>query len=97
MPPVKGKCTFLNLATKLAIIGELKSGASLSNLSKKYGVAPSTIVNIKRNSTAISKHMAGLFKATTTKKTLRKSETPKMERALFKWFLKQRDRNVPIN
>lgn len=85
----------LTLSDKSDIIRSLESGVCVTTLSKKYGVAKSTICAIKKNKVNILKitsQAAGKLK----RKTLKQGEMPRMEKKLYKWFCKQRFKNLPV-
>jgi hypothetical protein len=68
---------------------------SVTALSREYGVAKSTVCSIKNKKKKIIEAVA--HSSTWNKKrTLRKAEFPKMEGGLYRWFLKQSEKNVPI-
>lgn len=88
---------FLSLYEKSKILEEFSNGMSVTALSKKYKVAKSTICAIKNKKNKILKIVNELQRPEKLKKcTLKKSENPEMEKLLYKWFLKQRERNLPI-
>lgn len=93
MAKIKSKCLSLHEKTKL--LEDYQKGLTVTALSRKYGVAKSTVCSIKNKKKKIIEAVA--HSSTRNKKrTLRKAEFPKMERALYRWFLKQREKNVPI-
>lgn len=91
------KSKFLSLKDKCAIIEQFRSGSSVTSLATKYSVAKSTICAINKKSEKILKCVNNTFSGPSKRKTLRSSELPKMEKALYRWFLEQREKNYPIN
>lgn len=94
---VGNKRHFLSLEKKMEIIDLLKKGATSTSLMNKYGVAKSTIFAIKKQQRNIRSTTANTFSGSGKRKTLRSGEFIKMERALYKWFLKNRERNAPMS
>lgn len=87
------KC--ISLYQKAKILEEHDKGMTVTALSKKYGVAKSTICSIKNKKLKITEVVSNTL-APSKKCTLRTAEFPKMEKKLYKWFLKQREKNLPI-
>lgn len=85
----------LTLSDKSDIIKSLENGVSVTTLSKKYDIAKSTVCAIKKNKINILKvtsKCAGRLK----RKTLKQGEMPRMEKRLYRWFCKQRLKNLPV-
>ncbi|XP_031344576.1 jerky protein homolog-like [Photinus pyralis] len=94
---VKSKKKCLTLYEKAKIIEEHKKGMCVTALSKKYHVAKSTICSIKNKEDRILKIVHQSIKpGKIQKRTLKEAENPKLERLLYKWFVKQRERNLPV-
>lgn len=90
MAPIKRIC----IGDKLQIIKKARQGLSLKSISILFNVNKSTVSRI------IAKKDV-LEKLTPNKSSLKKTNArapmfPKMETALYKWFLKQRDRHSPV-
>jgi hypothetical protein len=66
-------------------------------LSKKYGVAKSTVCAFKKKEAKIMSAVALTFSGPGKRKSLITSEFPKMEISLYKWFLQQRERHAPVS
>lgn len=97
MPSVrKGKYSLLTIAQRVLILDKLKKGTSATLISKEFGIAKSTVSLIKKNELKI-RSAFGASSALSNRKKQRKSNFPRTESALHKWFVKQRDQNVPIN
>lgn len=91
------KHKFLTLKEKSEILEHLGKGASVTNLANKFGMKKSTICAIKKNKNAIIKCVNNTFIGPGKRKTVRPSEYPKMENALYRWFLKMRDKKIPVS
>jgi IS30 family transposase len=76
----------LTLHEKSLVIQELKSGASVTNLAKKYDVAKSTICKIKKKQREIIIFCAvnNTYVEPGKRRTLKSSGLPRMEKKLFK-------------
>lgn len=94
MAKIKSKC--LSLCEKSKVIEEYEKGVSVSALARKYGIAKSTVCSIKNKKSKILA-MLGQPLRSSRKCTLKKAEYPKMEKALYKWFRCQRERQARIN
>lgn len=88
---------FLSLKQKCEILGELDKGKSATFVVSQFGVGKSTVTCIKQNSTKILAYSTQTESGTRKRKTLKMPEMPKMEKALFNWFCKQRERHAPIS
>ncbi|XP_030759600.1 jerky protein homolog-like [Sitophilus oryzae] len=86
----------LSLSDKAKILEDLKKSVGLTVLSKEYVIAKSTICSIRNRRVNILKKINNTFNGPGKMKTLRHSECPRMEKALYKWFLKQREKNLPV-
>lgn len=87
----------LTLKEKAEILDFLQKGSSVTCLAKKYNVAKSTICGIKKKEKIILKSVNNTFSGPGKRKTLRTSELPKMEKALYRWFIRMRDKNWPVS
>lgn len=87
----------LTLKQKAEILEFLKKGSSVTCLAKKYNVAKSTICGINRKREMILKCVNNTFSGPGKRKTLRTSELPKMEKALYRWFIRMRNKNWPVS
>uniref|UniRef100_A0A0K8V8A3 Jerky-like n=2 Tax=Bactrocera latifrons TaxID=174628 RepID=A0A0K8V8A3_BACLA len=88
---------YLSLKEKVNVIGKLKAGSSVTHLANQHSVAKSTICAINKKKENILKCVNSTFSGPGKRKTLKCSELPKMEKALYRWFLKQRQKNYPVN
>ncbi|XP_039964089.1 jerky protein homolog-like isoform X1 [Bactrocera tryoni] len=91
------KHTFLTLKPKADILDSLKRGSSMTFLAKKYNVAKSTICGIKARKQMILKFVNNTYSGPGQRRTLRPSELHKMEEALYRWFIKMRNKNWPVS
>lgn len=87
----------LKLEEKGKILESIGKGMTVTDLAKQYGVAKSTICGIKKKKQLISQRVAKTFAGPGKLKTLKSSTFPKMERALYKWFIKLREQNIPVS
>lgn len=89
----RGKC--LSLYEKAKVVEDSNKGIGVTALSKKYGVAKSTICSIKNKRQMICARVANTQKPT-KQCTLKSAEFPEMEQRIYNWFLAQREKNIPI-
>lgn len=87
----------LSVKEKSEILTELSQGVCLKVISKKYGINKSTVCRIKKNESNIKKFLAQTESGPGKRKNLKTSEFPKMEKALYDWFMKKRADNVPVS
>lgn len=93
---VKNK-KFLTLYEKSKILEDYQQGMSITNLSKKYGIAKSTVCLMNKKKDKIMTFVNQSVRPSRIKKrTLKMAEYPKMENALNKWFLRQRELHFPV-
>lgn len=88
---------FLTLTEKSKILNRLDEGVCPKRLALDYKVNKSTISRILKNKNRILEDFAKTFRGPGNRKYLKQSGNPAMEEKLQHWFLKQRERNVPIN
>lgn len=86
----------LTLEEKLKILKKLDEGVQGTRLALDFGVSTSAISQIKKQKANINEAVLKTHQEA-TRKTLHKAEYEDLEVKLFEWFLKQRDRNCPIN
>lgn len=91
------KPKLLQLTEKAKIIEELHQGARVTPLSKKYGVAKSTICKIKKNKEQILSMVHNTFVRPGNRKTCKIAKAPRVESDLYKWFLNQRAQDIPVS
>ena len=90
----------LTIDKKLETIKSIDAGASYTLIVEKYGIARSTIANIKKDALKVEafkkKSMEmGFWKA--TPKTINNGEYEKLDKALYIWFRQQRELNDPVS
>lgn len=90
----KRKHVTLNLQQKAAIIRHIEAGENIRSIANKYGVGKSTISDINKNKEKILEFIASSDSGTGNRKTLKGSEYPEMEKALFAWYLQERARGM---
>lgn len=86
----------LTLSEKAEIIEEIGKGASVTQLSKKYGVAKSTICKFKKHKNMILSTVSNMYDGPSNRKSLKTAKCPKMEKALYEWFIAQSAKHIPI-
>lgn len=82
---------------KLKILEECKKSVNLSVISQKYGIPKSSICTLKKNEHKIVENLKITNNGTKNRRSLKKGEFPRMEKALFDWFLNQRNKHIPVN
>lgn len=96
MVKVRGKSRCLSLHEKAEVLEDINKGLNVTLSAKKYGIAKSTVCSIKNKRIQILERVGNTFRLT-KKCTLKKAEMPEMEMQLYRWFLAQRERNMPIS
>lgn len=87
---------FLSLKQKLEIIEKIKDeGVKQCDLSKEYGVGASTITRWKQNKKQMQRAMK-INQFNSLRRTVRESSHPKMESALYKWYVEQKSKGTSI-
>ncbi|XP_044733536.1 jerky protein homolog-like [Chrysoperla carnea] len=93
----KRKHKTLLLKDKIDILMKLDSGENISKLAKEYGVGRATLHDLKKNKQKIVEHVKAMESGPGNRKTLREGNCPKMENALYMWFMQQRSKHSPIS
>ncbi|CAB3222547.1 unnamed protein product [Arctia plantaginis] len=91
------KHSTLTIKDKLRIIEMLDKGDSYPVIARKFGIGRSTVGDIKKNKDKLLKFVSLTERGPGVRKTLKKSENPVLEDALFTWFLQQRRLHVPVS
>lgn len=91
------KHSTLTIKDKLRIIELLDKGDSYPVNARKFGLGRSTVGDIKKNKDKLLKFVSLTERGPGVRKTLKKSENPVLEDALFTWFLQQRRLHVPVS
>lgn len=93
----KRKHKTLALKDKIDILKKLDSGENMCKLAKEYGIGRSTIHGLKKNKQMIVERVKMMESGPGKRKTLRVGYYPKMENALYMWFMQQRSKHIPIS
>lgn len=90
------KNNFLSLKDKAEILERLETGVSGSQLAREYGISKSTVSRFKKRRDSIQKAVTKIFPNNTDRRTMRGTFHPRMEAALYKWYLEQCSANVVV-
>lgn len=90
------KNNFLSLKDKAEILERLDRGATASHLAREYGISKSTISRFKKRKQSIQEAVTTIYPNNTDRRTMRGTFHPKMEQALYKWYLNKCDQNIEI-
>ena len=91
---VKIKLAVKTLAEKCQVLRDLKKGVSNKNVAEKYGLPKNTVstgFKIKE------KLFTALEKSSNKRKKVRENNYPDIDNVVFKWFLSQRGKSIPID
>lgn len=91
------KNNFLSLKDKAEILERLEQGESATNLAREYGISKSTISRFKKRKETIHKAVTSIYPNNTDRRTMRGTFHPKMEQALYKWYLEQCNQNIDVS
>ena len=91
---VKRKLAVKTLAEKCQALRDLENGISNKNVAEKYGVPKNTVSTWLKNK---EKHFTSLKKSSNKRKKVRESNYPDTNNVVFKWFLSQRGKSMPID
>lgn len=75
----------------------IDKGDSYLSIARKFDIGRSTVGDIKKNKDKILKFVSHTERGSGVRKTLKKSENPILDDALFTWFFQQRRLHVPIS
>lgn len=92
----KPKQNRLSLKQKVDILKKLDEGTNGNRLAVDFGVSKSAISQIKKQKKRISEEVSNAYQES-KKKTLHKPEYQELDAKIYEWFLKQRERNCPVN
>ena len=98
-PPAKRKKIVLSIEQKLVIIDLLHNGASYTIVTEKYGIARSTIADIKKSEEKLrrcKRRMTELGVKDVKVKAMKIGAHEKLDEGLYIWFRKQREKDVPV-
>ena len=95
----KRKRVVLSMSQKLRIIERLDKGEKAVELSAEYSVGKSTIAAIKKSKHELREFVAGMEEYQGTEKchTMKVSSDENMDKAVFTWFVQERERGSPIS
>ena len=90
---VKRKLAVKTLAEKCQALRDLENGISHKNVAEKYGVLKNTVSTWLKDK---EKLFTALEKSLNKRKKVRESNYPDIDN-VFKWFLSQRGKSIPID
>ena len=82
------------LTKKCQALRDLENGISNKNVAEKYGVPKNTVSTWLKNK---EKLFTALEKSSNKRKKVRESNYPDIDNVVFKWFLSQRGKSIPID
>lgn len=94
---MKRKHITLSLADKCTILKRLDKGESGTQLAKEFNVGKSTISDIRTNRENILSFVSICEEEPNKRQTLKLSDYPLLDSALYQWFLQERSRHTPIS
>lgn len=86
----------LSLKEKLKIVEDHRKGIRLVELCRRYGLHKSTVSTILKSKENLLKNFEETNFGSRNRKAIKSGEFPRMEKALYKWFLGQRHRYIPV-
>lgn len=90
------KNNFLTLKDKAEILERLDQGATASQLAREYGISKSTISRFKKRKTRIQEAVTNIYPNNTDRRTMRGTFHPKMEQALYKWYIEMCNQHIEV-
>lgn len=91
------KNNFLSLKDKAEILQRLEQGAIASCLAREYGISKSTVSRFKKHKESIQEAVTSIYPNNTERRTMRGTFHPKMEQALYKWYVNKTNQNIIIS
>lgn len=88
---------FLSLKDKAEILERLENGETASNLAREYGISKSTVSRFKKRKEIIHKAVTTIYPYNTNRRTMRGTFHPKMEQALYKWYMEQLQQKLRVS
>lgn len=88
---------FLSLKDKAEILERLDNGETAANLAREYGISKSTVSRFKKRKEIIHKAVTTIYPNNTNRRTMRGTFHPKMEQALYKWYMEQCEQNNEVS
>lgn len=98
MAPVqKSKRNHLSLATKAKILELIEKGITFARIARDYHIGKGTVSRINARKIKIREIIQKSYTGPGTRKYIRESEVPLVEKKLYEWFLSQRKKNVALS
>ena len=91
---VKRKLAVKTLAEKCQALRDLENGISNKNVAEKNGESKNTVSTWLKNK---EKLFTALKISSIKRKKVRESNYPDIDNVVFKWFLSQRHKSIPID
>ena len=91
---VKRKLAVKTLTEKCQALTDLENGISNKNVAENYGVLKNTVSTWLKNK---EKLLTALEKSSNKRKKVRENNYPDIDNVVFKWFLSQRGKSIPID
>ncbi|XP_055615277.1 jerky protein homolog-like [Toxorhynchites rutilus septentrionalis] len=87
------------LTDKVKIIHDLENGIAVQEIMKKYRIrSRSTIYTIRKSKVKIMNNIANIHGNIAHRKNFKQAPSyPKVDEALYLWFLQQRQRHIPVS
>lgn len=93
----KRKHKTLSLSDKCSILLRLDKGEAASSLAREFNVGKSTITDLKKNRMKILSYASASEAGTDKRQTMRTSNFPLLDDAIYEWFLQERTRHTPLS
>ena len=90
----KRKLAVKTLAEKCKALKDLEKGISNKDVAEKYGVPKNTVSTWVKNK---EKLLSALEKSSCKRRKIRESNYADVDNVVFKWFLSQRSKSIPID
>lgn len=87
---IRKKQNHLSLAKKMEIIKEFENGMTINVLAQKYAVSRSAVARIKVNKKELKETITTQFHDIVERRRIRRTRYPKMEKAVYEWYLEQK-------
>lgn len=93
----KRKHVTLDLRQKLEVLDKLNRGSSQKAIAAEYNVGRATIYDIKKKEDVIRQYASQMESELGQRKAMRKSENEELDAAVYRWFIQQRSKGIPIS
>lgn len=90
----KRKHKTLTLAVKAEILSKLDEGKQMCELARYYNIGRSTIHDLRKNRHKIENYLKSVECGAGQRKTLKWSKYPRVEQALYEWYLEERQQST---